>query len=110
MQNTEHLRHITDSSFESDVIKSSKPSIVDFWAEWCGPCRTIGPVFEELAKEYSGKINFFKMNVDENSSTPAKFGIRGIPTLLLFKDGKMFDQIVGAVPKEHIAEILDKIL
>jgi len=104
----QNLKAISDSSFESDVIKSDTPSIVDFWAEWCGPCKMIAPVFEELAKQYEGKIKFYKMNVDENSATPAKFGIRGIPTMILFKDGKMHDQIVGAVPKEQIAQFIDK--
>jgi thioredoxin 1 len=110
MGTTDSLKHTSDSSFENDVIKSDKPSIVDFWAEWCGPCRMIAPIFEELSKEYSGKINFYKMNVDENNQIPAKFGIRGIPTLILFKGGKILDQIVGGVPKEHISKLLNKAL
>ena len=110
MSDSEFLKHTSDSSFENDVVNAAEPSIVDFWAEWCGPCRMIAPIFEELAKVYQGKINFYKMNVDENSNTPAKFGVRGIPTLIIFKNGKVFDQIVGAVPKDHIAKLLDKAL
>ena len=107
---SENLKNITDASFESDVLNSQKPCIVDFWADWCGPCKMIAPVFAELAGQYKNKINFYKMNVDENSQTPAKFGIRGIPTMIVFKGGKILDQIVGAVPKDHIAQLLDKAL
>jgi thioredoxin 1 len=110
MSENSKLKTVSDDSFETDVLKSPKPSIVDFWAEWCGPCKMIAPVFEELAGEYSDKVNFYKMNVEENSGTPAKFQISGIPTMIIFKDGKEFDRIVGAVPKENIAEILSKAL
>lgn len=109
MSESQFLKNTTDSSFESDVLKATKPSIVDFWAEWCGPCRMIAPVFEELAKQYHEKVNFYKMNVDDNNSTPAKYGIRGIPTMILFKNGQMLEQIVGAVPKEQISKVLEKV-
>ncbi len=103
-----NLKSITDDSFESDVLKSAKPCIVDFWAEWCGPCKMIAPVFEELSSDFVDKVNFYKMNVDENSSTPAKFEIRGIPTMIIFKGGKEVDRIVGAVSKDNISESLNK--
>ncbi len=90
---------VTDSSFEVDVLKSSTPVVVDFWAEWCGPCKMIGPILEELATEMQGKVTIAKMNVDENPMTPSKYGIRGIPTLMLFKNGELAAQKVGAMPK-----------
>jgi thioredoxin 1 len=107
MAENENLVTVTDDSFENDVINSDKPALVDFWAAWCGPCRSVGPVVEELAGEYAGKVKVCKMNVDENKQTPTKYGVRGIPTLMLFKGGKVVDQIVGAVAKSRIQELLD---
>lgn len=104
-----NLLHVTDGDFEQQVLKSDIPALVDFWAAWCGPCRTVGPVVEELASEYSGKIKVAKLNVDENKETPARYEVRGIPTLMLFKNGEVVDRIVGAVPKGRIKELLDKV-
>jgi thioredoxin 1 len=98
---------ITDSNFEEVVLKSSQPVLVDFWAEWCGPCRMVGPVVEELAKEYEGKAVIGKMDVDNNPKTATEFGIMSIPALLFFKDGKVVDKQVGAVPKHVLANKLD---
>lgn len=93
----------TDASFETDVLKSATPVVVDFWAEWCGPCKMIGPSLEEIATELGPKAKIVKLNVDENPSTPAKYGVRGIPTLMVFKDGKLAATKVGAVPKSQLA-------
>jgi thioredoxin 1 len=101
--------NVTDSSFDDEILKSDIPALVDFWAEWCGPCRTVGPIVEELAGEYEGKIKVAKLNVDNNKQTPTRYGVRGIPTLILFKGGQVVDQIVGAVPKNRIKELLDKV-
>ena len=101
---------VTDANFEEEIVQSDIPAMVDFWAEWCGPCKTVGPVVEELAKEYQDKIKIAKMNVDENRETPAKFGIRNIPTLILFKGGKVAQTIVGAYPKSHLDGELKKLL
>jgi len=105
---SEKVIHVTDSNFESIVLTSSKPTLVDFWASWCAPCRAIAPVVEEIAGEYDGKLIVAKMNVDENPSTPGKYGVRGIPTLILFNEGKVVDQVVGAVPKKQITDLVDK--
>ena len=93
---------VTDSSFESDVVEATTPVVVDFWAVWCGPCRMVSPIVDELATEYEGKVGFAKLNVDENPEVSVKYGIRSIPTLLVFKDGKPVDQIVGALPKKEM--------
>lgn len=99
---------ITDQSFETDVLKSNVPVLVDFWAEWCGPCRALGPKLEEIAGELKDKVRIVKLNVDENPGTPAKYGVRGIPTMILFKGGQEVDQIVGNHPKENILALLQK--
>jgi thioredoxin 1 len=106
----EVLFHATDGTFEPEILKSDIPTMVDFWAPWCGPCHVIAPVVEELAKEYAGKVKVAKMNVDENPATPSRYGIRGIPTLILFKDGQVFDQIVGAVSRSRVEDMIKKAL
>jgi len=98
---------VTDSSFEADVLKNEQPVLVDFWAPWCGPCRAIAPVLEELAKEYEGQVTVVKMNVDENPSTPSKYGIRAIPTLILFKNGDVAGQVTGAVSKSNLKDMIN---
>ena len=95
--------HVSDATFGEEVLNSKEPVLVDFWAEWCGPCRAIGPVLEELSTELQGKVKIVKMNVDENQQIPAQFGIRSIPTLMLFKDGKLASQKVGAAPKSDLS-------
>jgi thioredoxin 1 len=104
------ILEVSDDTFESEIINSGIPSMVDFWAEWCGPCKKVGPVVEELAAEYEGKIKIAKMDVDNNRQTPAKFGIRNIPTLILFKGGEVVNTIVGAQSKSSIEEELKKLL
>lgn len=106
----EALFHATDGNFEPEILKSDVPAMVDFWAPWCGPCHVIAPVIEELAKEYAGRLKVAKMNVDENPSTPSRYGIRGIPTVIIFKDGQVFDQIVGAVSKSKVEGMIKKAL
>jgi len=104
------LLQLTDENFDEEIINSDMPAMVDFWAEWCGPCKIVGPVVEELAQEYKGKIKIAKMNVDGSRQTPARFGIRNIPTLIFFKGGEVAQTIVGAHPKSHIDEELKKLL
>jgi thioredoxin 1 len=100
----------TDGNFEEEVLKSDKPCLVDFWAEWCGPCRMVGPIVEEIAKDYADKLKVGKLNVDQNGQTAAKYGIMSIPSLLIFDQGKVVDQIVGAAPKKQFVEKIDKIV
>ena len=104
------ILEVTDDSFDSEIINSDIPAMVDFWAEWCGPCKMVSPVVEELAGQYTGKIKMAKMDVDKNRQTPAKFGIRNIPTLILFKGGEVVNTIIGAQPKSSIEEQLKKLL
>ncbi|MDO6387493.1 MULTISPECIES: thioredoxin TrxA [Uliginosibacterium] len=104
---SDQIVYISDSSFEKDVLQSQLPVLVDYWAEWCGPCKMIAPILEEVAKDYAGKIVVAKMNVDENSAVPAQFGIRGIPTLMLFKGGNVEATKVGALSKSQLTAFLD---
>ena len=103
-------REVTDSDFEKEVIQATKPVLVDFWAPWCGPCRMVAPIVEELAVEYDGKVDFVKLNTDDNPTTAVKYGIRSIPTLLVFKDGKPVGQIVGFRPKSDLKQRLDAVV
>ena len=104
---SEHIHYVTDASFESEVIQEQTPVLVDYWAEWCGPCKMIAPILDDLAKEYAGKLKVAKLNIDENQETPAKFGIRGIPTLMLFKGGNVEATKVGALSKSQLTAFID---
>ncbi|MFZ4403518.1 MAG: thioredoxin [Pseudobdellovibrionaceae bacterium] len=104
----QNTKAVSDGTFESEVLKSSKPVLVDFWAEWCGPCRALAPKLEEIATELSSKVTVVKVNVDENQQTPSRYGVRGIPALLLFKDGSEVGQLVGNHPKEAIVSFLNE--
>ncbi|MGH6648743.1 thioredoxin family protein [Aquabacterium sp.] len=101
------IKHISDASFDSDVLQSAQPVLVDYWAEWCGPCKMIAPILDELATDYSGRLNVTKMNVDQNRDVPAKFGIRGIPTLMIFKGGQLAATKVGALSKAQLTAFVD---
>jgi thioredoxin 1 len=101
---------VTDSNFETEIIKSNKPAMVDFWAAWCGPCKMVSPVVKELAEEYGDRIKIGECDVDQNPVTPSRYGIRSIPTLIVFKDGQVVEQIIGAVPRENIEAALQKVL
>ena len=105
---SENIVKVSDDSFENDVLSATGPVLVDYWAEWCGPCKQIAPVLDELADEYEGKLTIAKLNVDENPNTPPRYGIRGIPTLMLFKDGEVAGTKVGAVSKSQLAEFVDQ--
>lgn len=104
---SQQIVHVSDSSFEHDVLQSNIPVLLDFWAEWCGPCKMIAPILDQIAAEYAGKVLVAKMNVDENPKTPMKFNVRGIPTLILFKNGQLQGQKIGAVRKADVAAFLD---
>jgi thioredoxin 1 len=104
------LLHVSDKSFEAEVLQSNLPVLVDFWATWCGPCKSIGPVIDELSKEYAGRVKMVKLNVDENPATPGQYSVRSIPTLILFKGGKIIEQMVGAQPKTRLVAMLEKAL
>ena len=101
------IKHISDSSFENDVLKSDKPVLVDYWAEWCGPCKMIAPILDDVSRDYGDRLQVAKMNVDENQQVPAQFGIRGIPTLMLFKGGELVATKVGALPKAQLTAFID---
>lgn len=105
---SELIKHLSDASFEADVLKASTPVLVDYWAEWCGPCKMIAPILDEVAGAYQGKLQIAKMNVDENREIPAKYGIRGIPTLMLFKDGQLAATKVGAMSKAQLTAFIDQ--
>ncbi len=104
---SEKIAHVTDDSFEAEVLQSSQPVLVDYWAEWCGPCKMIAPVLDEIAGEYEGKVKIAKLNIDDNPNTPPRYGIRGIPTLMLFKDGEVEATKVGAVSKSQLTAFID---
>ncbi len=105
---SELIKHVSDASFEADVLKTGTPVLVDYWAEWCGPCKMIAPILDEVAGTYRGKLQIAKMNVDDNLEIPAKFGIRGIPTLMLFKDGQLAATKVGAMSKAQLTAFIDQ--
>ncbi|KAF0218379.1 MAG: thioredoxin [Geobacteraceae bacterium] len=107
---SEKVNTLGDDNFETEVLQSAIPVLVDFWATWCAPCKAIAPVIDSIAEEYDGKVKVGKVNVDDNPGTPGKYGVRGIPTVILFKDGKVVDQVVGAVPKAQLEALIKKAL
>lgn len=107
---SDNVLEFTDDNFDSEVINSDKPVLVDFWATWCAPCKAIAPTIDALADSFNGKVKIGKVNVDDNPGIPGQFGVRGIPTLILFKDGKVVDQLVGAIPKNQLEELINKAL
>ena len=107
---SELVNHVTDANFDQEVLKSEKAVLIDFWAPWCAPCRAIAPLIDELAGEYAGRLKVVKINVDDNPETPARYGVRGIPNLLIIKSGQVKEQIVGAVPKSHLVNAVDSAL
>ncbi len=107
---SETVIHVSEGTFDSEVLKSDKPALVDFWAPWCGPCRAIAPVLDEIANEYKDKVKVAKVNVDENRGLAGNHGVMSIPTMILFKNGKVLDKLIGLVPKERLKELLDKAL
>jgi thioredoxin 1 len=107
---SEHIKEVTDQDFEQEVLQSDKPVVVDFWAEWCGPCKMLAPTVEAVAREFDGKVKFVKLDIESSAQTPVRFGVRGIPTLLVFNGGSEVDRAVGNQPKHIIVEMLDRIL
>lgn len=104
---SEHIHYVTDDSFAADVLQSQQPVLVDYWAEWCGPCKMIAPILDEIAKEYAGRLKVAKLNIDDNQETPASYGVRGIPTLMLFKNGSVEATKVGALSKSQLGAFID---
>ncbi len=108
MAESQHVQQVTDSDFEQSILKAGKPALVDFWAPWCGPCRIIGPIVEELAPSYQGRAVIAKMNVDDNPQIAQRLGVTSIPTLMMFKDGKLVDRVVGAMPKGELQKFIER--